>query len=200
MAVNYYLRQNKLGKDGKTYMANVISRGTFEHDYIIEVMLTRGSTVTRADILSVLSDYHDTIESFLQNGYNVKTPLANFSSSIRGIFNDYGEYYQEGRHKIYPVINPGKRLLRFYRERMKAHIVRPNQNIPRLNSFTDIVSGSKSKWITPGSMAEITGSLLKIDKESDTSGIFFINQKHERIKVDCYRYEYAITVIIYDTG
>lgn len=78
MPVNYYLRPNKLGKDGKTYMANVISTGTVGPEDIIKEMLRRGSTVTRADIVSVLSDYHDSIESFLHNGANVKHPWQIF--------------------------------------------------------------------------------------------------------------------------
>jgi hypothetical protein len=183
MPVDYYLRPNKLGKDGKTFMANVISRGAMAEEDVINQILDRGSTVTRADILSVLCDYYDCIEYFLQNGYNVKTPLANFSSSIRGIFRDSSDYYHEARHKIYPVINPGRRLSQFYRQRMKAHVVRPTANKPELSDFIDLSSGSRNSQVTAGGMGQIKGSRLKIDTDSDYAGIFFIDQQQQAIKV-----------------
>jgi hypothetical protein len=183
MPVDYYLRPNKLGRDGKTFMANVISRGTMTEEDVIKQILYRGSTVTRADIISVLCDYHDCIEYYLQNGYNVKTPLANFSSSIRGIFKDNSDYYQNRRHKIYPVLNPGRRLLRFYRERMTAHIVRPNTNIPEISEFIDLNSGFRNSLVTAGGMGKINGRRLKIDSDSEYAGIFFIDQQRRTTKV-----------------
>lgn len=179
MAVNYYLRENRLGQNGRHYMANVISSSSVELSDLIEEMLRRGSTVTRADILSVLTEYHSVIEFFLQNGANVRTPLVNFSSSIGGIFDYPTDYFDPVRHMIRPVTNPGKQLQQYYRHRMSAHLVEPRQNIPQPEVFRDVVSGERNGCITPGGMAKLLGRRLKINGREDGAGIFFINDDQE---------------------
>ena len=183
MAVNYYLRQNKLGQNGRHYMANVISSNSVELGDIVEEILRRGSTVTRADIMSVLTEYHSVIEFYLQSGSNVRTPLVNFSSSIGGIFTHPSDNFDIGRHNIRPVTNPGKRLLGFYRNHMSAHLVEPRQNVPRPEEFKDVVSGERNGSITPGGMAKLLGRRLKINGRENGAGIFFINEGMGEIPV-----------------
>ena len=183
MAVNYYLRQNKLGQNGSHYMAKVISSRSVDISDVIEEMLRRGSTLTRSEIVTVLSEYQSVIESFLLNGANVRTPLVNFSSSIGGIFQHPSDHFDPDRHLIRPVTNPGKQLNQLYNGRMSAHLVEPRQNVPRPEEFKDIVSGERNGSITPGGMAKLLGRRLKINGRENGAGIFFINEGMGEIPV-----------------
>jgi hypothetical protein len=183
MAVNYYLRPNKLGQNGRHYMANVISNNSVELEEIVEEILRRGSTVTRADVMSVLTEYHNVIEYYLQSGSNVRTPLVNFSSSIGGIFNFPTDHYDPARHVIRPVTNPGRRLQGFYRDHMSANLVEPRMNIPHPEVFKDVVSGERNGSVTPLGMAKLLGRRLKINGREDGAGIFFIDGGGREIPV-----------------
>ncbi len=49
-------------------MAHVISSRQVDLDEVIERMIDRGSTVTKADILSVMEDFQSTVENLLSEG------------------------------------------------------------------------------------------------------------------------------------
>ncbi|MEZ4641168.1 MAG: DNA-binding domain-containing protein [Chloroflexota bacterium] len=66
-------------------MAMVQPIGAADLDAIIERMIQQGSTVTKADTVSVLEDYFTTIENMLLEGMNVNTPMANLEPALRGV-------------------------------------------------------------------------------------------------------------------
>ena len=57
MPIHYYLRKNKLTENEDDYMASVSSSNKNTLDDVVKMMIQQGSTVTEADILSVLSDF-----------------------------------------------------------------------------------------------------------------------------------------------
>ena len=79
MSISYYLRKNHLTEEPNDYRAYVSASNTVDLENLINWMLERGSTVTKADILSVLEDFGSALEFMLNEGYNVNTPFANFS-------------------------------------------------------------------------------------------------------------------------
>jgi hypothetical protein len=184
MAVNYYLRPNKLGNHGNKYMASVRTTAMIDLEKIIEQMMARGSTVTRADIYSVLEDFQATLEMNLQAGINVTTPFANFSSSIRGVFESASDRFDPTRHHIKPIVNPGKRLKKFYRQRLSAHIVESGSGAPNLLTYVDYVTGERNKSITPGGAGQLIGKRLKLSEEDEREGIFFISQDRQEFVVE----------------
>ena len=68
MPIYYALFENNLTSDPDDYMAMVQPIGAADLDAIIERMIQQGSTVTKADTVSVLEDYFTTIENMLLEG------------------------------------------------------------------------------------------------------------------------------------
>ena len=85
MPINYVLFENNLTSDPNDYVAMVQPTATATLDDAIERIVQSGSTVTRADILSVLEDFVQTVESMMLEGVNVNTPSANYGASIKGL-------------------------------------------------------------------------------------------------------------------
>ena len=156
------------------YVAHVRPVGTGGIDEIIERMIQRGSTVTRADIVGVLEEYHATIEEMLLDGMNVTTPLANFSVSIRGVFNGADDRFDPARHRLRAVVRAGARLRKALQERgqaVKEDAVKP---APNPVDYIDLISGERNSTLTPGGMGRIIGNRLKFDPTDPQQGIFFI--------------------------
>jgi len=174
MTVQYVLYENYLTSNPEDYCARVQPSGSADEEIIIERMVERGSTVTRADIVSVLTDYFSTIESLVLDGYNVNTPIANFSVSIKGIFSGLGDGYDQARHQISPVVNPGSRLRNTVRNR--AQVTKKETLLPKPNpiEYIDVSTTTRNSLLTPGGFGKLSGHRLKFDPNDLAQGIFFL--------------------------
>ena len=110
MSISYYLRKNHLTEEPDDYRAYVSASNTVDLENLINWMLERGSTVTKADILSVFEDFGSALEFMLNEGYNVNTPFANFRSGIKGVFMGNTDVFDTSRHQVRPRISTGLRL------------------------------------------------------------------------------------------
>ena len=174
MPIKYVLQENNLTSDPDDYMARVRPVGTAEMETIIERMIQQGSTVTRADIVSVLEDYYTAIENMLLEGMNVTTPLANFSLSIKGVFNGADDRFDPARHQLSASVTAGTRLRKTLRERAELVKEEAIQPAPNPVDYIDLNSGERNGPLTPGGMGQIIGHRLKFDPADPQQGIFFI--------------------------
>ena len=183
MPIKYVLQENNLTTDPDDYMARVQPVGTVGMEEIIARMIQQGSTVTRADIVSVLEDYHTAIENLVLEGMNVNTPLANFSVSIKGVFQGATDGFDPSRHQLYAVVLAGTLLRKALRERgqaVKQEAVKP---APSLLDYVDLNSGERNGPLTPGGMGQIIGHRLKFDPDDTAQGIFFIAEDGTETRV-----------------
>ena len=174
MPIKYVLRENNLSDDPDDYMARIRHVGIARIETIIERMIQRGSTVTRADIVGVLEDYYAAIESLLLEGMSVTTPLDHFSLSVKGIFRGADDTFDPSRHRLHAALIAGPRLRKTLQERgemTKEEMVRP---APNPVDYLDLNSGERNGTLTPGGMGRIIGHRLKFDPADPQQGIFFI--------------------------
>ncbi len=85
MALKYALFENHLTDDPSDYMAVVQLQASKSQEDVIDLMIGRGSTVTKAEALSVLEEYAAAIEQLLREGQALNTPLFNLSPTIKGV-------------------------------------------------------------------------------------------------------------------
>lgn len=174
MSINYVLLENNLTSDPDDYMAMVKTTGTAELEDVIERMIEQGSTVVKADILSVLEDYHSVIENMVLEGMNVNTPGANYSVSIRGTFEGQGDSFAPQRHQVRAAVNPGRRFRSAIEERAQPVKQEPVKPEPNPLEYIDLNSDARDSVLTPGGMGQVMGHRLKFDPEDDAQGIFFV--------------------------
>lgn len=174
MPIYYALFENNLTSDPDDYMAMVQPIGAADLDAIIERMIQQGSTVTKADTVSVLEDYFTTIENMLLEGMNVNTPMANFGTSIKGVFNGRTDSFNASRHQISATISPGTRLRNAIAQRAQPSKQEASKPTPNPLEYIDISSGTRNGILTPGSMGQIVGHRLKFKADDSNQGIFFI--------------------------
>lgn len=174
MTISYVLAENNLTDEPNSYVARVQPTGTAELENVIQRMIERGSTVTKADILSVLEEYYSAIESMVLEGMNVNTPMVNYSASIKGIFNGATDSYDPSRHQVAGVVNSGKRYRKTVRERAQTTKREARKPTPNLVVYVDVNSGERDSLLTPGGMGQIIGHRLKFDPADPAQGIFLI--------------------------
>ncbi len=108
--ITYVLLENHLTADPDDYMAIVQPSGTVTQDDIIDHIIQQGSTVTRADILSVIEDFTTAVIYLVLDGKNVNTPLANFGAGIKGVFDGKDDAFDPSRHQLRGTVSAGKKI------------------------------------------------------------------------------------------
>jgi len=175
MTISYVLFENHLTSDPDDYMARVQPSAISEQKQVVERMIQAGSTVTRADIYSVLEDYYSTVENMVLEGHNVNTPLANFRTTIKGVFQGAGDGFDASRHRIVATIAPGKRLrnvIAIRAQALKGEMTKPK---PNPVEYYDVASGNqRNTSLSPNGFGRLLGHRLKFNTSDENQGIFFL--------------------------
>lgn len=183
MSIKYSLIPNHLTSDPEDYMAIVQDQSSRTIDDIIDEIADRGSTVTKADILSVVEEYQAVIAKFLANGDRINTPLFRTSASISGVFDNKTDNFDRSRHYVRLNVNPGPRIGEIAEE-LPVEKVAATRTAPVLELFKDFASDTQDDTITPAGAAELQGSHLKVDPSDANQGVFFVTSDGTETKAD----------------
>ncbi|WP_299460454.1 DNA-binding domain-containing protein [uncultured Microscilla sp.] len=173
MAIKYALYDNQMTSDPNDHMAQVQHDQTLSLDNIIETMIGRGSTITKAEALSVLEEFFDAITEAIKNGNAVNTELINISVSLKGVFTDSNDRYDNNRHHAKINIQAGTRLKKVLGE-LSFTKTEASKPVPTLLNFKDVASDSSNDTLTAGGVGQVNGSRLKIAIDDNDQGVFFI--------------------------
>lgn len=182
MPLRYGLVENHLTDDPNDCMAITTENDTISVEQIVDRMIGKGSTVTKAEALSVIEEFEYAVVDAIQTGNNVNTELFKIYPSVSGVFINREDGFDPTRHAIKLNMNPGRRLNEAIDniELRKVEITSPQ---PVLQQFINLKSNVSNENFTPGQIASIKGSLLKFDSSDEQQGIFFIANDGSETKV-----------------
>jgi hypothetical protein len=175
MALQYFLLNNPMtrGERNDRIAVSVVPR-TYGIDDVIERMISRGSTVTRAEALSVFEEFSLAVQQLVEEGNSLNTPLFNVAPKVAGVFKNDDDTFDTSRHQVKVRMNPGLRL-REIEAGIRVEKIMATKLLPILVHFFDNESDGHDDLVTPGGGAKIVGGLLKFDEADVLQGIFFIN-------------------------
>lgn len=184
MAINYALYINHLTHTDD-YVAVVQDQTTKTQDELIDRMIGRGSTVTKAEALSVLEEYHAAVQEALEEGFSISTPLFRVSPSIQGVFDSSEDVFDRKRHMLRLNVFSGNRIAKIA-DTLKLQKVAAKSPQPDPTTFKDVSTDTLNQTLSPGSVGELTGSRLKIDPADNLQGVFFIAANGTETRVSTY--------------
>lgn len=182
MAIKYYLQPNPITPDPNDQSARVSSNKVHDLESITSIMLKRGSTVTKADVMAVLDIFFDVVTDEVADGNNVNLPLVNIRPSVTGTFNSVSDSFDPSRHTKGASISQGLALISKIRVAKVEKINQPTPT-PALIEFTDVTTGITNSMLTPGSIGRIMGEELKFNPVNADEGIYFIDADNVPTKV-----------------
>ena len=171
--LKYCLRENLLTPAPDDYMAQAADVRSYTLDEIIDLMMEKGTTLTRADVAATLQVYGEVVSAIIKDGSAVNTPLMNTSMSISGVFDGANDSFDKKRHTVNLNMTAGT-LLRDAVTKVKCEKTEAAGTDPYITEVTDIVSGKTNEVLTKGGVVQITGSRLKFDAKDASQGIFFV--------------------------
>ena len=171
--LKYCLRENLLTPAPDDYMAQAADVRSYTLDEIIDLMMDKGTTITRADVAATLQVYGEVCASLIKDGSALNTPLFNTALTIAGVFNGANDSFDKKRHTVNLNMTAGT-LLRDAVTKVKCEKTEAAGTDPYITEVTDIVSGKTNEVLTKGGIVQITGSRLKFDAKDASQGIFFV--------------------------
>lgn len=182
MALRYALTENLLTADPDDYMAVTTDNATAGINEIVDRMISRGSTVTKAEALSVLEEFNQAIVDLIKSGSNISTELFSIYPSISGVFSSPNEAFNTNKHAINIKMRAGNRFKDIHRH-ISLERVECNVNKPIIQSVTDLKTNAVNETVTIGQIISIKGALLKISEEINEAGIFIIGEGTPEMRI-----------------
>ena len=179
--LKYSLRENLLTPAPDDYMAQAADVRSYTLDEIIDLMMEKGSTLTRADVAATLQVYGEVVSAIIKDGSAVNTPLMNTSMSISGVFDGANDTFDKKRHTVNLNITAGT-LLRDAASKVKCEKTEGASTDPYITEVTDIVTGAVNTTLTKGGVVQLVGSRLKFDAKDAAQGIFFVPETGEAVR------------------
>jgi hypothetical protein len=169
--LEYHLVENQMTPESDDYMAQVVNVRSYSNSEIVDLMLKRGTLLTKADVLAVVEVYTEVVLDITEEGSGVHTPLFVLTPSVTGKFDGAGDSFDETRHSTKANISPGTDL-RAAARRIKTRKVHVEDPAPYIVEVKDSVSGSINEHLTPGGVVEIFGTRLKFIATEATNGVY----------------------------
>ena len=179
--LKYSLRENLLTPAPDDYMAQAADVRSYTLDEIIDLMMEKGTTLTRADVAATLQVYGEVVSAIIKDGSAVNTPLMNTSMSISGVFDGANDSFDKKRHTVNLNITAGT-LLRDAITKVKCEKTEGASTDPYITEVTDIVTGTANTTLTKGGVVQLVGARLKFDAKDAAQGIFFVPETGEAVR------------------
>ena len=179
--LKYSLRENLLTPAPDDYMAQAQDVRSYTLDEIIDLMMDKGTTLTRADVAATLQVYGEVCSSLIKDGAALNTPLMNTALSISGVFDGANDSFDKKRHTVNLNITAGT-LLRDAVTKVKCEKTEGASTDPYITEVTDIVTGAVNTTLTKGGVVQLVGSRLKFDAKDAAQGIFFVPETGEAVR------------------
>ena len=179
--LKYCLRENLLTPAPDDYMAQAADVRSYTLDEIIDLMMDKGTTLTRADVAATLQVYGEVCSSLIKDGAALNTPLMNTALSISGVFDGANDSFDKKRHTVNLNITAGI-LLRDVLPKIKCEKTEGTSTDPYITEVTDIVTGTVNTTLTKGGVVQLVGSRLKFDAKDAAQGIFFVPETGEAVR------------------
>lgn len=173
MKIKYYLVDNPMTEDPNDCRAQVTGYEAVSEEEIFNYITRKGSGITTAEVMGNYQEIIEAHEYFLELGYGINTKFLKVRPTIQGVFTDSNDSFDSSRHQIKFNSKLGKRYNQVA-QNVKTEKVEPVSNAPVPYRFEDIASGTTNETLTPGGVADLTGTRLKFDEGDENQGIFFI--------------------------
>ena len=155
--LKYSLRENLLTPAPDDYMAQAQDVRSYTLDEIIDLMMDKGTTITRADVAATLQVYGEVCASLIKDGSALNTPLFNTALTIAGVFNGANDAFDKKRHTVNLNMTAGT-LLRDAVTKVKCEKTEAACTGPYITEVTDIVTGTVNTTLTKGGVVQLVGA------------------------------------------
>jgi hypothetical protein len=172
--LNYSLHENVLTERTDDYAAQTHPAAVYAREQFIDLMLQRGTLVTKTDIMAVFNDMEETAGYIIESGGTINLPLFHTAFSISGVFDSALDTFDPTRHKLHVTVQKGTVLREKEKEVKPVKINAPSPQ-PQVLEVKDCLSGQVNTALTPNGVVEIDGINIKLAGDNAAVGLYFVD-------------------------
>ena len=192
--LDYSLHDNQLSERADDFVAQTHVKKVYNKEQFIDLMLQRGTLMTKTDALAVLNNIEETAAYIVGNGDGINMPLFNVGFSLTGVFNGATDSYDPKRHRLHANINKGA-ILRNAESQVKLIKINASSPLPVILEVKDSVTGLVDEILTSGGAVEINGVNIKIAGDNAACGLYFVDENGAETKAVTLIHNKPATVI-----
>jgi hypothetical protein len=156
--------------------ARVHVKRSYNKKEFIDLMLQRGTTTTRTDLVAVLNNIEETLAYITRDGGTVHLPVMSTGFGLAGLFEGATDSYDPARHELHVTLQPGP-VLRAAARAAKLEKVNVTTPHPLILEVRDSVTGKADTVLTPGGVVEVHGTNVKIAGNATTCALWFLRDE-----------------------
>lgn len=183
MTLRFGLRPFRLNNSKNKYSAVITNNETVSEKEIIEAMIAKGSTVSKAEALAVIEEYEAAVCKAIEEGKNVNTRMYKIHAVIKGIFESEKEIFDSKKHSVQINIKAGNRLKQCV-ENIELEKLSLSNNAPLIHTFINLHTKQSNQRFSSSHVISLRGKKLKFDPQDSNQGIFFVNENGLEFRVD----------------
>ena len=125
-------------EDPTDFRAQVVTKDSKDENALVDYMISRGSTVTKAEARANLMEFLKAAAYFMEDGYTLNTPLFKAAPSISGVFTDEEDSFDPKRYQV----NIKLTLLKDVPARIKVTKTEGNPTLPLPKKVLDVTTNT----------------------------------------------------------
>lgn len=173
--VKVYLYPNNLNDDNGKYYARIVSYGSLDLEQIAQSAIDRGGATMSVE--DMMYGHRAILQEALfqaRSGFLVNLEYFTLTAKINGVFTNELDTYDSSRHSLsFNLIQTA--TTREEVGEISLDIIGIADTMPAIASVTDVKTGSVNSTLTPGRVARIEGSRIKVSGDDSTVGVYFVN-------------------------
>ena len=161
MALQYELYKNQLGTSPRGYHARVVNQNIHNRERLIEMMVNRGTALTKGDIEAALTCFDEVMTELIKNGEGVNTGAFSVHLDIKGSFPDANSHFNPNDNKLAININATK-LLKDLLGEVEVQKVYSSGNESKISTVEDTNTKTTNQYLSPDGPVKVFGHRIKI--------------------------------------
>ena len=179
--LDYSLHENQLTERMDDFIAHTHVKKVYNKEQFIDLMLQRGTLMTKTDTLAVLNNINETAAYIVSEGDGINMPLFKVGYSLSGVFDGATDSYDPKRHRLHANITKGK-VLSNAESQVTLSKINASSTQPIILEVRDSVTGKVDEVLTSGGAVEINGVNIKIAGDNAACGLYFVDENGTEIK------------------
>lgn len=179
-----YLRKNPFSNRRKPYVWHAKSAGRITHEKLIEAVARANTTVTRADVLAVISEYERQFLLALQEGFSVESFFGTLCAGATGSAEKESERFRPDKpkdrrtspkdHKLTLNFKAKPLFLQKVKDGLRYRTERLQNVCEPQISFVANAAMQTGTSFRAGGIIHIRGQFLKINPADEEQGVFLV--------------------------
>ena len=175
MSIKYRIQKNNFqGND--LFIGRIDLKGSYDREAVIKRMLEMGSTITRADILAVITNFERAVTNICLEGNKITLDnFMQFTPALSGKFNSELDTFDPVRHEVYVTAQISSTFNAEFELAASMEKLASVEKKPLIIGVTDLETGESNKRVTKNNIVTLNGENLKFDPANADEYLKFVN-------------------------